>query len=297
MEYVYRFKDNEDNIFKYIGIVWGKTRTLAQRINEHLKYDDWCQGKKWTIEYIEENINTRTDAEYFEAHFVSLYGTDKYYNKAKAGWGVSSFLPNRENDWVEYTQYNAATQDSNLECLYRVLFYDEYYNDKKDSRFKVDKVYAKKIICKTYKNVPNRNCPKCGNNIFYIRDDGFLYCEECRKKLWYTRKEKEYYTPYYNGQYENENYIYYFINQREAFMEKDLGSVISNSWYSGNKCIYVKDVDEITGAKIKIKDYFVNDLQNSIKKSQKDVDRIKSYINEYKIKLKKQTEIFNALLT
>lgn len=102
MEYVYRFKDNEDNIFKYIGIVWGKTRTLAQRINEHLKYDDWCQGKEWTIEYIEENINTRTDAEYFEAHFVSLYGTDKYYNKAKAGWGVSYFLPDRENDWKKY---------------------------------------------------------------------------------------------------------------------------------------------------------------------------------------------------
>lgn len=102
MEYVYRFKDNEDNIFKYVGIVWGETRTLTQRINEHFKYDDWCKGREWTIEYIEENINTRTDAEYFEAHFVSLYGTDKYYNKAKAGWGVSSFLPDRENDWKKY---------------------------------------------------------------------------------------------------------------------------------------------------------------------------------------------------
>lgn len=102
MAYIYRYIDNEDKIIKYVGIVWSKNRSLKQRINEHKHYDKWCKNKEFTIEYIEENIITRTDAEYFESHYISLYGTDKYYNEKKSGWGISSFLPNRENDWIKY---------------------------------------------------------------------------------------------------------------------------------------------------------------------------------------------------
>lgn len=97
MGYVYRYMDLEDNIIKYVGIVWSDNRTLQQRIREHERNDSWCRNRKWRIEYITENINTRTDAEYCEAHYISLFGTDKYYNVKKAGWGVSSFLPHRDN--------------------------------------------------------------------------------------------------------------------------------------------------------------------------------------------------------
>lgn len=102
MAYVYRYIDNSDGIIKYVGIVWSEDRTLTQRIYEHQRNDDWCKNGDFTIEYIESNINTRTDAEYFEAHYISLYGTDKYFNEKKSGWGVSSFLPDRENDWKKY---------------------------------------------------------------------------------------------------------------------------------------------------------------------------------------------------
>ncbi len=98
MAYVYRYIDKKDGIIKYIGIVWGKNRTLEQRIKEHEKYDSWCKNKEWNIEFITENINSRTDAEYFEAHYISLFNTDKWYNVKKAGWGISEYLPNR-NDW------------------------------------------------------------------------------------------------------------------------------------------------------------------------------------------------------
>lgn len=105
MGYIYRYTDLEDNTIKYIGIVWSENRTLEQRINEHAKYDDWCKNKKWKIEYLYENINTRTDAEYLEAHYISLYETDKYFNIKKAGWGVSSFIQNKdEDDWRLYNK-------------------------------------------------------------------------------------------------------------------------------------------------------------------------------------------------
>ena len=99
---IYRYVDLEDNIIKYVGIVWSDNRTLKQRVTQHL-LDTWYKNKSWKIEYIEENICTRTDAEYFEAHYISLYRTDKWYNCSKANWGISHYLPNRENDWKIYS--------------------------------------------------------------------------------------------------------------------------------------------------------------------------------------------------
>jgi len=101
MAYVYRYTDLSDNIIKYVGIVWSDNMELKNRIDAHHR-DDWYAGTFWKIEYLSENIVTRTDAEYFEAHYISLYGTDKYHNKMKAGWGISHFLPDRENEWKEY---------------------------------------------------------------------------------------------------------------------------------------------------------------------------------------------------
>ena len=99
---VYRYTDLEDGVIKYVGIVWSENRTLKQRVKEHAMNDSWCKNKSWLIEFIEENINSRTDAEYFESHYISLYETDKWFNQKKSGWGKSSFLPER-TDWKVYT--------------------------------------------------------------------------------------------------------------------------------------------------------------------------------------------------
>lgn len=99
MAYVYIYIDKNDEIIKYVGIVWSDNRTLAQRIKEHKINDEWCTGREWRIEYIKTPITNRTDAEYFEAHYVSLFGTDKWYNIRKAGWGISDYLPTR-SDWA-----------------------------------------------------------------------------------------------------------------------------------------------------------------------------------------------------
>ena len=100
MACIYRYTDLADNIIKYIGIVWSVNRTLKQRLYEHSKNDEWCKNGKFKIEYIK--IQSRTDAEFLEAHYISLYHTDKYYNDSKSEWGISSFVPYKESDWQEY---------------------------------------------------------------------------------------------------------------------------------------------------------------------------------------------------
>lgn len=100
MAYVYRYTDLSDGIIKYVGIVWSENRTLEQRIKEHEK-DEWYQGTKWKIEFICEDIRSRTDAEYLESHYISLYETGKWFNKNKSGWGISKYLP-VNNNWKEY---------------------------------------------------------------------------------------------------------------------------------------------------------------------------------------------------
>lgn len=114
MGYVYKYIDKSDNIVKYVGIVWKRTRTLKERIDEHRRNDKWCIGKNWTIKYIEKNINTRTDAEYLEAHFVALYKTNRWFNKRKAGWGKSSFINIEDSEWVTYGVKTLHTKNNNI---------------------------------------------------------------------------------------------------------------------------------------------------------------------------------------
>lgn len=100
MACIYRYTDLADNIIKYVGIVWSDNRTLKQRLYEHSKNDEWCKNGNFKIEYIK--VKSRTDAEFLEAHYISLYHTDKYYNDSKSEWGISSFVPYKESDWKEY---------------------------------------------------------------------------------------------------------------------------------------------------------------------------------------------------
>lgn len=102
MAWVYRYIDLADDIIKYVGVVWGKSRTLAQRLREHEKNDKWCYTRRWRIEYITNDIETRAEAEAFETHYIALYDTGKYFNIRQVGYGTNKFLPDRENDWIEF---------------------------------------------------------------------------------------------------------------------------------------------------------------------------------------------------
>lgn len=114
MAWVYRYTDLADGVIKYVGVVWGKNRTLEQRLREHERHDSWCNTRRWKIEYLHEDIETRAEAEAFETHFIELYETGRYFNKRQVGYGLNKFLPNKENEWKEYKLFfKVAFHDKN----------------------------------------------------------------------------------------------------------------------------------------------------------------------------------------
>lgn len=121
MNYIYRYIDTSDNIIKYIGIVCRDTdNALEKRIYEHSYNDSWCQGKSWKIEYI--TVPTKNDAHALEGHFIALYGTNRWYNKAKTTLGLLSFVKN-DFEWV--TLYDNYVSDKN-----EPYSYDDTYSCK-----------------------------------------------------------------------------------------------------------------------------------------------------------------------
>ena len=93
---VYRYIDTTDNVVKYVGIV--HKSKLEKRLLTHANNDKWALNECWKVEYFE--CENRSEAEAFESHLIALYETHKYYNKAKANWGVNKYLPNVESWWV-----------------------------------------------------------------------------------------------------------------------------------------------------------------------------------------------------
>ena len=108
MAYVYRYIDENDGIIKYVGIVY--KRMIDVRIKAHASVDDWRDKGNWRVEYFE--CDNRSVAEAFESHLIALYGTDKYYNKAKKGWGINKYLPDVESWWQIYSESRFTSYES-----------------------------------------------------------------------------------------------------------------------------------------------------------------------------------------
>jgi len=95
MAYVYRYRDTNDGVVKYVGIV-NVESNFPKRFEQH-KRDKWCKGRNWEISYIE--VPSRADAEALEAHYIARYRTYNWYNKAKADWGALSFIDDSKFEW------------------------------------------------------------------------------------------------------------------------------------------------------------------------------------------------------
>lgn len=103
MAVVYRYVDLHDEVIKYVGIVWSENRTLKQRVKEHSEQDDWCIGGCWRVEYLQKEVKSRIDAELLEAHYISKFKTNEWYNVSKANWGTSELLQDDpDEEWKEY---------------------------------------------------------------------------------------------------------------------------------------------------------------------------------------------------
>ena len=140
MGVVYRYTDLSCGIIKYVGIVWSDGDNLMRRVKQH-RYDRKFNGISWKIEYLDINICSRTDAEYFESHYISLYGTDKYLNVSKSGWGVSAFLPDRETEWKEFSQEGTAIYSA--KDIFEELMSCADHDDRRSIYMKYTKLVAR----------------------------------------------------------------------------------------------------------------------------------------------------------
>lgn len=165
MGFVYRYTDLIDGVIKYIGIVYSD-RSLSFRLKEHEKCDDWCKDGCYKIEYIQ--FNNRSTLEAVEAHLISLYGTDKFFNKAKTGWGICEFIPDLENKWIKY---NGGLEAGNFEL-------------KTKKRRKLHNNNFIKISLSYYESVKNQ-IPDVYNRVIPLYVNGEIICikEEDNQEL------------------------------------------------------------------------------------------------------------------
>ena len=96
MPYIYKYVNKETDDVEYVGIIKADSN-FPRRFDQH-KSDSWYKPNKYTIYY--SAVESQTDAEALEGHFISLYESYKFHNKAKDKWGICSFAP--EVSWEEY---------------------------------------------------------------------------------------------------------------------------------------------------------------------------------------------------
>ena len=310
MAYVYRYIDNSDGIIKYVGIVWSENRTLTQRIYEHQRNEEWCKNRSFTIEYIEENINTRTDAEYFESHYISLYGTDKYFNEKKIGWGISSFLPNRENDWKVYDRNNIV--DKVNDHIYKLTWTI-------DEDIDIISIPVKRKKCKMKKVTNHKHCLHCGSNNIYKKETnascGQMYCLDCGEWVCQGNRDFEkYYTPEYNGEYEYEGekikeYVYYTMlyGQKYPQATEDVLTSVFDGCYNSlalyprknytSIFTYAINENEIEESKARLIKHIINKKKQEICKNKKrlsEIEKEKKELPNIIKSLKSDLELFNS---
>lgn len=146
---VYRYRDMDDGIIKYVGIV--RNGLLCDRIMAHFYEDKWAKEKVWEIDFFK--CDTQSEVEAFEAHLIALYGTDRYYNIQKSGWGINKYLPDVEDWWKPALKPTFADSETlraalalrqmirdgeaSIEDVKNILEcfeYVEYYNGKETDR-------------------------------------------------------------------------------------------------------------------------------------------------------------------
>ena len=99
MPYIYKYVNKETEDVEYVGIIKSDTN-FPRRFDQH-KSDAWFEPFKYDIYFAE--VLSQSDAEALEGHFIAFYGSTKFHNKSKAGWGLCSFAPE-----IKWQKYNSA---------------------------------------------------------------------------------------------------------------------------------------------------------------------------------------------
>lgn len=121
MPYIYKYVNKDTNEVEYVGIIKADSN-FPNRFTQH-KSDGWYKPDKYKIYY--KQLESQTDAEALEGHFIALYGSDKYHNKAKSKWGECSFAPDIE--WDEFDETLLGCKFDKMAYLFNLDPYDEHF--------------------------------------------------------------------------------------------------------------------------------------------------------------------------
>lgn len=121
MPYIYKYVNKDTNEVEYVGIIKADSN-FPNRFTQH-KSDGWYKPDKYKIYY--KQLESQTDAEALEGHFIALYGSDKYHNKAKSKWGECSFAPDIE--WDEFDETLLGCKFDKMAYLFNLDPDDEHF--------------------------------------------------------------------------------------------------------------------------------------------------------------------------
>ena len=124
MPYIYKYVNKDTDDVEYVGIIKSDSN-FPNRFIQH-KSDGWYQPDKYKIYF--KQLKSQTDAEALEGHFIALYGSYKYHNKAKAKWGECSFAPDIE--WYEFDETLLGRKLDKMAHLFNLDPEDEYLTQK-----------------------------------------------------------------------------------------------------------------------------------------------------------------------
>lgn len=157
MAFVYKYTDKSDGLVKYVGIVCREGKNaLNKRIKEHSNVDDWATSHNWDLHYIE--VKTKNDAHALEGHFIAYYKSYEWFNKAKADYGLLSFVDSNKFEWKRFNQ-----EEEVLNQYFTTFDSDVSWRAKEESRSR-------------YLNEPPKNLDQmmCQTMWTYVEGDKFL---------------------------------------------------------------------------------------------------------------------------
>lgn len=96
MPFIYKYVNKKSKCVEYVGII-NKDTNFPRRFDQH-KRDPWWEFDKYEIFYAP--VESQTDAEALEGHFISVYRSYEFYNRKKSEWGECSFAP--DISWTKY---------------------------------------------------------------------------------------------------------------------------------------------------------------------------------------------------
>lgn len=118
MAYIYRYVNKKNGITEYVGIIT-KESNFPRRFEQH-KRDPWYEFGKYDIYYAV--VESQTDAEALEGHFIAEYESYDYHNKAKINWGKCSFAPNVKWEKYDPAELQIKRGSKNLDARWEYAF-------------------------------------------------------------------------------------------------------------------------------------------------------------------------------